>query len=176
MTAGFKPSVEGCHHVFADNWTIKCSNMKSGVFPCTPCHCENSTFTLIVAQCKNWALIAPMVDWRPVTQKSWEKEILVTVLTVLLCIVLLWTFRLLYCASNFQHCVTIHKSITSGKILDSTKMRIFQVLGRRDVLYKSQLQSFKPFKQVPCENRNRRDWFLWSSWFVLSEWIEHILV
>ena len=34
MTAGFQPSVEGCHHVIAGNGTIKCSTMKPGVFSC----------------------------------------------------------------------------------------------------------------------------------------------
>ena len=50
MTAGFQPSMDGCHLVIAENWTMNCSNMRSGVFPCLlkalqeGCQCHRSTF------------------------------------------------------------------------------------------------------------------------------------
>ena len=59
LTAGSQPSVQDFHLLFAENLTIKCSTVMSGVFPSVlgalleGCQCESSTFTQIVAQCTN---------------------------------------------------------------------------------------------------------------------------
>ena len=59
MTAAFQPSVESCHHVSAESWTINGSSLKPGLFPFTldvlleGCKCRSSTFTQTFAQCRN---------------------------------------------------------------------------------------------------------------------------
>ena len=59
MTVRLQPPPKGEGPLYAEKWTIKCSSIKSGVFPFTLhplkervlCNC--SIFTQIVAQCTN---------------------------------------------------------------------------------------------------------------------------
>ena len=59
LTTGFQPSLEGCHHVSAENWAINGSSLKPGVFPSSldtlleGYNYKSSTFNQIVAQFMN---------------------------------------------------------------------------------------------------------------------------
>ena len=73
----------------AENYTIKYSTMKSGVFPCTQealqegCQCKCSAFTQIVAQCINrtpmnnccgpWVKepVALAANWSVLSRTNW---------------------------------------------------------------------------------------------------------
>ena len=76
------PTLSGGHHlVIAENWTINCSTVKSGVNPSAlgppleGCQCESSTFSQIVTQCMKWELpqTTAVIPWNrnPVCSRVW---------------------------------------------------------------------------------------------------------